>query len=83
MEKKEKKYHGYGYHGGGRKKIPDEEKTVYKTFSINVTPRYLEVLKKLAKQNNVSVNKLVTEAVYMMYRKDFEEAFHKKNLSDR
>lgn len=42
----EKKYTGYGYHGGGRKQKNPEEKIVYKNITISGKPEELEALKQ-------------------------------------
>lgn len=59
----EKKYTGYGYHGGGRKKLPPSEKKVFKTVSISGTPEEIENLKQKAKSENKTVSRFVLERV--------------------
>lgn len=59
-----KKYQGRGgYHGGGRPRKKESEKTVYKTMSISGTPEEIEQLKKLAQAENKTVSRFVLEAV--------------------
>ncbi len=62
MPKQEKQtYVGYGYHGGGRPKKSENDKK--KTFSISGTPSEIDELKSIAETYNISVSKLVFEAV--------------------
>lgn len=55
----ETKYKGYGYHGGGRKKV--ENKKVFVNTTISGTPEEIAKLKELAKQANKTVSKYVLE----------------------
>ena len=57
----DKKYIGYGYHGGGRKKLNPDEKKVYKSISISGTPEQLELLKEKAAEKGMTVSKFVLE----------------------
>lgn len=59
----EKKYSGYGYHGGGRKKLKPEEKKIFKTVSISGTPEEIENLKQKAKEKNKTVSRLVLDSI--------------------
>ena len=63
MEKSEieKKYSGYGYHGGGRKPLPDGEKKVFQSTTISGTPEEIASLKKLADNNGKSVSRFVLD----------------------
>lgn len=58
-----KKYQGYGYHGGGRPKKEESEKTVYRTLSIAGNPEEIEQIKNLAKAENKTVSRFVIERV--------------------
>ena len=63
MAEEIKKYSGYGYHGGGRKKLPPEERKVYKTVSISGLPEQIEAIKQKAKDQETTVSKLVIKSV--------------------
>lgn len=56
---KEKKYSGYGYHGGGRKA------TGVKRVSICISgqPEQMQKLKDMAKNNNMNVSQFIFYAV--------------------
>lgn len=58
-EQKEKKYTGYGYHGGGRKA------TGIKRVSICISgqPEQIQKLKELAKRNQMNVSQFIFHAV--------------------
>ena len=56
-----KKYSGYGYHGGGRKPLPDGEKKVFQSTTISGTPEEIASLKKLADNNGKSVSRFVLD----------------------
>lgn len=58
-----KKYHGYGYHGGGRKKLDPADKKVFKTVSISGTPDEIARLKELAAENNKTVSRFILESL--------------------
>lgn len=60
---KEKKYIGYGYHGGGRPKKAESEKTVYKTLSIAGSPEEIKQIKKLAKEENKTISRFIIESI--------------------
>ncbi|MCQ2587925.1 MAG: hypothetical protein MJ174_07405 [Treponema sp.] len=55
----EKKYSGYGYHGGGRKA------TGVKRISISLSgqPEQIKKLKELAKSENKTVSKFIFEKI--------------------
>lgn len=55
----EKKYTGYGYHGGGRKRGQEEAKDC--TLAISCTKSEKEQIKSLAKSAGLSVSKYVTD----------------------
>lgn len=60
----EKKYTGRGgYHGGGRKPLPEDQKKKFKTMSISGTPEEIEKLKEIAKQNNKSVSRYILDQI--------------------
>lgn len=54
---------GYGYHGGGRKKMNPEDRKVFKTASISATPDQMERLKQMAKDKGVTLSRLVVETL--------------------
>ena len=54
----EKKYTGYGYHGGGRKAKGDEPRTC--TMSIVLTKSEKEKVKKAASDYNLSISEYCT-----------------------
>ena len=58
----EKKYTGYGYHGGGRKAEGDEPKTI--TMSIVCTASERDKIKTLAKKKR-SIGKPLYTFVYI------------------
>lgn len=57
-EQKEKKYSGYGYHGGGRKREGEEARR--ETVAFVCTPSQKEKLKEKAKEAGLSVSKYIT-----------------------
>ena len=57
----EKKYTGYGYHGGGRKPKGEESRTC--TMSIVCTASEKEKIKQLAKENGLSISGFVLAAI--------------------
>lgn len=59
----EKKYIGYGYHGGGRKKMDESDKKIYKNITISGTPEQLDRIKQIAKSEGITVSKLVIKAI--------------------
>lgn len=59
----EKKYTGYGYHGGGRKQKNPEEKIVYKNITISGKPEELEALKQKAKENGKTLSRYIIESL--------------------
>lgn len=67
IEKNEIEFKGqHGYHGGGRKFKRNDEKTVYKTLSISVLPEQYNQIKKIAKNENLSVSKLFLKKLNMI-----------------
>lgn len=61
MAEKEKKYSGYGYHGGGRK--PTGRLKIFANTTISGTPEEIEELKSLAKSKGKSLSRLVLETL--------------------
>ncbi len=60
MAEEEKKYSGYGYHGGGRKKgSGDGTKRV--SFSVSCQPEELAAIKKLAEQSGKNVSRFLLD----------------------
>ena len=59
MEQKEKKYTGYGYHGGGRKAKGDEPRTC--TMSIVCTASEKEKIKSDSKFYGLSISEYCTK----------------------
>ena len=55
----EKKYQGYGYHGGGRKALPENQKKKYITLSISGTPEEIQNIKEKAKKTGLTVSRFV------------------------
>ena len=55
----EKKYSGYGYHGGGRKAKGDEPRTC--TMSIVCTRSEKEKIKQAASDYNLSISEYCTK----------------------
>ena len=61
MAEKEKKYSGYGYHGGGRK--PTGRLKIFANTTISGTPEEIEELKTLAKSKGKSLSRLVLDTL--------------------
>lgn len=59
MEDDTRKYKGYGYHGGGRKKLSPELKKQFNTISISGSPEEIAVLKQKAADSGISVSRFV------------------------
>ena len=57
----EKKYTGYGYHGGGRKPKGEESRTC--TMSIVCTQSEKEKIKELAKNSGLTISGFVLAAI--------------------
>lgn len=55
----DKKYTGYGYHGGGRKKMDPAARKQYKTVSISGTPEEIDDLKAKAKEEGLTLSRYV------------------------
>lgn len=70
----EKKYSGYGYHGGGRKPKGEEPKTT--TISIVCTPSEKKQIDKLTEECNLSRSQFILLAVNYFY-----ETHQKSGLS--
>ena len=62
MDQKEKKYSGYGYHGGGRKPKGEESRTC--TMSIVCTPSEKAMIKEKAKNSGLSISGFILATVY-------------------
>lgn len=60
-EKKEKRYSGYGYHGGGRK--PTGRLKIFANTTISGSPEEIARLKELAKQNGKSTSRFVLDTL--------------------
>lgn len=56
---KEKKYSGYGYHGGGRKATGIKRVS----FSISCQPEEMKALKAAAKEKGVPLSRLIIDSV--------------------
>lgn len=56
----EKKYSGYGYHGGGRPKKDAEARRC--TISISGTPSEIAELKKLAQESGKTVSRFILDS---------------------
>lgn len=54
-------FSGFGYHGGGRKKLDESKKKKFKTMSISGTPEEIEKLKEIANKAGKSVSRLVLD----------------------
>ena len=59
----EKKYKGYGYHGGGRKPLSPDGQPRRTTMTISGTRSEIEALRKLAKNADKSVSRYVIETI--------------------
>lgn len=57
----EKKYSGYGYHGGGRPRKDVEARRM--TISISGTPSEIEKLKKLAEEAGKNVSRFILDNI--------------------
>lgn len=67
-EVKEKKYTGYGYHGGGRPAKGDEPKTC--TMSIVCTASEKAMIKELASNSGLTISGFILAAVNYFYEKE-------------
>jgi len=54
------KYLGYGYHGGGRKKISESGR---KSFALSFQQEQIDYIKRMAEKNNMNYSTFVLEAV--------------------
>lgn len=57
----EKKYTGYGYHGGGRPRKDVEARRM--TISISGTPSEIQELKRLAEESEKTVSRFVLDMI--------------------
>ena len=69
-EQKEKKYSGYGYHGGGRKPKGEESRTC--TISIVCTASEKAMIKELASNSGLSISGFVLAAINYFYEKELK-----------
>ena len=69
-EQKEKKYTGYGYHGGGRKAKGKESRTC--TMSIVCTASEKAMIKELASNSGLSISGFVLAAINYFYEKELK-----------
>lgn len=67
---KEKKYTGYGYHGGGRKPKGEEPKTT--TMSIVCTASERAFIKEQAKNCGLSISGFVLAAINYFYERELK-----------
>lgn len=58
-----KKYSGYGYHGGGRKPLPEEQKKKYITISVSGQPAEIERLKARAQEEHKTVSRFILDNI--------------------
>lgn len=56
----EKKYSGYGYHGGGRKRKSEAGRV---SFCVSCTEEQREAIKKKAEDMNMTVSELILSSV--------------------
>ena len=59
----EKKYKGYGYHGGGRKPSSPDGQPRRTTMTISGTKTEIDTIRKLAKNTGQSVSRYVIDHV--------------------
>ena len=59
IETTEKKYSGYGYHGGGRKATGRVK--IYSNTTISGLPEEIDALKAIARSKNKTLSRLVIE----------------------
>lgn len=62
IEHEEKKYTGYGYHGGGRKRQGEEAKRT--TVSFVCTPSEKKKLKELAENVGLSQSQFICKKIF-------------------
>ena len=58
----EKKYSGYGYHGGGRKKKAPADKVQFKTIGVCGSPAQIAAIKAAAAAAGLSVSAFVVRS---------------------
>ena len=64
IEKEKKQYTGRGgYHGGGRKPLPEEQKKKYVTISVSGQPEEIERLKARAQEENKTVSRFILDNI--------------------
>jgi NAD-dependent DNA ligase len=66
----EKKYSGYGYHGGGRKPKGEESRTC--TMSIVCTASEKAMIKELASNSGLSISGFILAAINYFYEKELK-----------
>ena len=67
MENQEKKYTGYGYHGGGRKRKSDGGR---QSFNVSCTQEEKEKIKSLAKKNGLTVSEMIITSVFKIFKEE-------------
>ena len=70
MDQKEKKYTGYGYHGGGRKATGDEPRR--ETMSIVCTASEKAMIKEKAEKCGLSISGFILAAVSYFTEKELK-----------
>lgn len=70
MKNQEKKYTGYGYHGGGRKRKSDGGR---QSFNVSCTQAEKEKIKSLAKKNGLTVSEMIITSVKKIYDEEEEK----------
>ena len=70
MDQKEKKYTGYGYHGGGRKAKGDEPRR--ETMSIVCTASEKAMIKEKAEKCGLSISGFILAAVSYFTEKELK-----------
>lgn len=64
-EETKKQYKGRGgYHGGGRKPLPEEQKKKYITISVSGTQEEILRLKAAASEENKTVSRYIFEKLF-------------------
>ena len=58
-----KKYSGYGYHGGGRPKKAESEKTKYVTISIAGSPEEVEQIRRKASESGKTLSRYIIDTI--------------------
>lgn len=60
MEEEEKKYTGYGYHGGGRKKMSESGR---KQMQLSLQQEEIDFIKSKAAEASIPVSRFVMDCV--------------------